>query len=256
MQPSMPAVTWSFAMATSRLADWCMTEIPSWISTLFRYALRKLRRSHRKLPCKVGLRMPSTVVAKAAKHLAAGIASTCLTSLNSIITVEAVIPDKPMRRANSSGFGVTTRSLGLAFRATNTARNGCSTPGIGYGQRTRMAFWKCRVDARRLPQKCVGILPTNRVTPARPDAETRQLFARFGRTIPLRSTNRVLEPNSKITSLELMSWFQEDFLRIMSLSQAKPSTHVSSDTKRNFCGAGDAHGRHFRRTREWVSAAE
>src|SRR6266536_4019343 len=32
-----------------------------------------------------------------------------------------------------------------------------------------------------------------------------------------------------------MSWFQEDFLRIMSLSQAKPSTHVSSDTKRNSC---------------------
>src|SRR5436190_22411474 len=54
-----------------------------------------------------------------------------------------------------------------------------------------MATSKCQADARRLQQKCAGIMPTTRLTRARLVEATNPPFAPFGPMIRLRWSSRI-----------------------------------------------------------------
>src|SRR5438132_271189 len=114
--------------------------------------------------------MQSTVAVKAAKPLVVGAASTCLTLSSSIITGAAAILANPTSKANSCGFGATTKSPGLAFSPRPIALSGWDTPGIGCERQTPTAISKCPADVPQRRPKCAGILPTTRVRPAQADA--------------------------------------------------------------------------------------
>ena len=70
-----------------------------------------------------------------------------------------------MQKATLTGSGATMKLHGSPIRLKNIARPGCSTPGIGFGGRTRMGISKCLGAARPLPLKHDG---TSLTTPAQP----------------------------------------------------------------------------------------
>ncbi len=131
-----------------------------------------------------GFPTASTARARAAKRLAAGLATTCLTLWNLTITEPAAIRDSRTQRANLTGFGAMMKSPGSPTRAGSTVPTGCNTPGTGCATPTPTAGLKCPEAGPQAHRTLDGILPTIQAPPFPQDQAMERRFARFGRRTP------------------------------------------------------------------------